>query len=68
MLTEQCYCVLEAVKMGSFTKAADNLFLKQPSLRANINNLEDELGQPLFERSKSGVKLTAFGEYCYQHI
>lgn len=68
MRTEQCYCVLEAVKMGSFTKAADNLFLKQPSLRANINNLEDELGQPLFERSKSGVKLTAFGEYCYPHI
>jgi len=68
MRTEQCYCVLEAVKMGSFTKAADNLFLKQPSLRANINNLEAELGKPLFERSKSGVKLTAFGEYCYPHI
>lgn len=68
MRTEQCYCVIEAVKMGSFTKAADNLFLKQPSLRANINNLENELGKPLFERSKSGVKLTAFGEYCYPHI
>lgn len=68
MRTEQCYCVIEAVKTGSFTKAADNLFLKQPSLRANINNLEDELGQELFERSKSGVKLTAYGEKVYPLI
>ncbi len=68
MRTEQCYCVVEAVKTGSFTKAAENLFLKQPSLRANINHLEDELGQPLFERSKSGVKLTEFGEFCYPYI
>ena len=68
MRTEQCYCVIEAVKTGSFTKAAENLFLKQPSLRANINNLEDELGQPLFERSKSGVKLTSYGEAAYPSI
>lgn len=68
MRTEQCYCVVEAAKTGSFTKAAENLFLKQPSLRANINHLEDELGQPLFERSKSGVKLTEFGEFCYPYI
>ena len=68
MRTEQCYCVLEAVKTGSFTKAAENLYLKQPSLRANIDKLEAELGQPLFNRSKSGVTLTAYGEWCYPHI
>ena len=26
------------------------------------------MGQPLFERSKSGVKLTEFGEFCYPYI
>lgn len=68
MRTEQCYCVIEAVKTKSFTKAAENLYLKQPSLRANIDKLEAELGQPLFNRSKKGVSLTAFGEWCYPHI
>ncbi len=68
MRTEQCYCMLEAAKTGSFTRAAEKLFMKQPSLRANINALEDELGQPLFKRSKSGVTLTKFGEFCYPHI
>ena len=33
-----------------------------------MHHLEDELGQPLFERSKSGVKLTEFGEFCYPYI
>lgn len=68
MRTEQCYYVLEAVKTGSFTKAAENLFLKQPSLRASIDKLEIELGQPLFVRSKSGVTLTPYGEWCYPHF
>ena len=68
MRMEQCYCVLEAVKTGSFTKAAENLYLKQPSLRANIDKLEAELGQPLFNRSKKGVTLTEYGEWCYPQI
>lgn len=68
MRTEQCYCVLEAVKTGSFTKAAENLYMKQPSLRANIDKLEAELGQQIFNRSKSGCTLTAYGEWCYPHI
>lgn len=68
MRTEQCYCVIEAAKTGSFTKAAANLYLKQPSLRANIDKLEAELGQPLFNRAKSGVSLTEFGEWCYPYI
>ena len=68
MRTEQCYCVVEAVKTGSFSKAAENLYMKQPSLRANIDKLEAELGQPLFNRSKSGCVLTAYGEWCYPHI
>ena len=68
MRTEQCYCVLEVVKTGSFTKAAEKLYLKQPSLRNNIDKLEEELGQALFNRSKKGCTLTEFGEWCYPQI
>ena len=68
MRMEQLYYFLEAVKAGSFTKAAQNLYLQQPSLREGIINLEKELGQPLLERTQRGVRLTAYGEYCLPHI
>lgn len=62
MRIEQLYYVIEAVKTGSFTKAANNLFLKQPGLRASISALEDELGFKIFIRTAKGVELTAQGE------
>ncbi len=68
MRIEQLYYFLEAAKAGSFTKAAKNLYLQQPSLRDGIINLENELGRPLFERTRRGVKLTDYGEKCLPHI
>lgn len=62
MRIEQLYCVVEAVKTGSFTKAAGNLFLKQPGLRAAVSALEDELGFKIFIRTAKGVTLTEQGE------
>ncbi|MDB4894190.1 MAG: LysR family transcriptional regulator, partial [Firmicutes bacterium] len=35
---------------GSFNRAAERLYLTQPSVTARIQSLEKELGQPLFER------------------
>jgi DNA-binding transcriptional LysR family regulator len=61
MRIDQLYYVLEAVKTGSFTKAADNLYMKQPSLRTAITNLENELGFKIFVRTKTGVYLTPQG-------
>lgn len=68
MRIEQVYYFLEAVKAGSFTQAAKNLYLQQPSLREGIINLENELGQPLLERTQRGVRLTAYGEYALPHL
>ncbi|AKA67933.1 LysR family transcriptional regulator [Clostridium scatologenes] len=53
--------VYEIYKSGSFSKAAENLHITQPALSIAIRKLEQELGQPLFERKTSPLKLTAAG-------
>ncbi len=49
-------------KEGSFTRAAEKLFISQPSLSVAIRNIEKELGAELFERTGSGVRITDVGE------
>lgn len=46
----------------SFSKAAEVLYLTQPSVTARIQTLERELGEELFERTGRSVKLTDAGE------
>ena len=46
---------------GSFTRAAERLFVAQPSLSQQIKRLERELGGQLLERLPNGVRLTAAG-------
>lgn len=52
---------------GSFNKAAERLYLTQPSVTARIQALEKELGQPLFERKPRGVRLTDAGRVLLPH-
>ena len=47
---------------GRFRLAADACAISQPALSMQIKELEEELGNDLFERSARDVKLTAFGE------
>jgi DNA-binding transcriptional LysR family regulator len=47
---------------GSFTRAAEQLLVAQPSLSQQIKSLEHELGGPLLERLPKGVRLTAAGK------
>ena len=50
------------VRTTSFTKAAEQEEVSQPSLSQQIHKLETELGAPLFERLGRSVKLTLIGE------
>src|SRR5258708_12155261 len=47
---------------GSFTGAAEELGIGQPSLSQQIRVLEKSIGTPLFERLGRSLRLTAFGE------
>jgi LysR family transcriptional regulator, low CO2-responsive transcriptional regulator len=47
---------------GSFSKAAERLFLTQPAVSLHMRDLESALGVPLFQRSSRGVTLTSPGE------
>ncbi|MBE6896339.1 MAG: LysR family transcriptional regulator [Ruminococcaceae bacterium] len=55
-------------KYGSFTQAAEVLFLNQPNLTRTVKLLESELGCTLFVRTNKGVKLTEEGERLFEHI
>ena len=46
----------------SFSKAAQKLFMAQPSLSLMVRTLEEDLGTPLFDRSCKPIRLTEAGE------
>ncbi|GAB7523165.1 LysR substrate-binding domain-containing protein [Paraburkholderia sp. 2C] len=55
------------VDLGSIGKAAEDLFVAQPSLSQQMARLEEEFGLPLLLRSSRGVKPTAAGQALYRH-
>ena len=55
------------VEEQSFTKAAERLFIAQPPLSRQIQNLENELGVQLFERGSRPLQTTTAGQFLYQH-
>ena len=55
------------VEEQSYTKAAERLFISQPPLSRQIQNLELELGVQLFERGSRPVKTTEVGQFFYLH-
>ena len=54
------------VENGSFTRAAEAVFVSQPALSLQVRELEDAIGAPLFERESRGVPLTPLGRAAYE--
>ncbi|MCK6255602.1 LysR family transcriptional regulator [Fictibacillus sp. KIGAM418] len=62
---KQLQYFIEVAKYNSFTRAADALFITQPTISKMIKNLEDELGVVLFDRSRKGLTLTDAGQTIF---
>src|SRR3974390_1579036 len=52
---------LEVARRGSVSRAAEALFITQPTLTARLHGLERELGARLFVRTPRGMRLTEAG-------
>jgi DNA-binding transcriptional LysR family regulator len=55
-------------RTGSLSKAADQLFITQPSVSYAVKQLEEQLGMALFTRNAKGVVLTAEGGVLYRYV
>jgi len=61
MEIDQLRYFLQVARRASFTRAAEDLLISQPALSRSIQKLEEELGQPVFERKARSVSLTDAG-------
>ena len=63
--------VYEVYKTRSFSRAAENLYITQPSLSAVIKKIEKKIGAPIFDRSTTPLQLTECGEkyiHCIEKL
>ncbi|MBD2843753.1 LysR family transcriptional regulator [Paenibacillus sp. IB182496] len=67
MNLEQIKTFLTVYRSGSFQKAAELLFIPQPTVSHRIHQLEKQVGKPLIIRRKSGNLLTTEGKAFYPY-
>ena len=58
MTTKQIDYCIEVAHTLNFSRAADNLFVSQPTFSYQIRLLEEEIGFTIFERNGKGAALT----------
>ena len=61
MEIDQLRYFLKVAEFCSYTRAAEALKVSQPALSRSIQKLEEDLGQPVFERKTRSVVLTDAG-------
>ncbi|WP_196604461.1 LysR family transcriptional regulator [Pectinatus haikarae] len=65
---EQIRYFLEIVRCGSLNKASEQLYISQPSLSKQLQQLEKKLGCELLNRSYDGVEPTPQGKFLYERM
>lgn len=56
------------IEVGHYRKAAEQLYITQPTLSKSIGNLEKELGVPLFYKRNNDLYLTIYGRAFHSHV
>ena len=65
MNSKQIDCILELAQSLNFNRAAENLYITQPTLTYHIKTVEEEIGFSIFHRSGKGASLTPAGQqFC----
>lgn len=67
MTFQQLNYLIEVAKVGSISKAAENLFVTRSGVSLCIRSLEEELGYPIFLRTPTGLILSTLGEQVLDH-
>ena len=65
MDTKKLAALAAAVRLGSFTRAAEELGYTQSGLTHMMNSLEKDVGFPLLVRGRTGVRLTPAGQRIF---
>jgi DNA-binding transcriptional LysR family regulator len=63
---KQMRAFVAIVKLGTLSRAAEALYLSQPSISLQLQALERELGMELLQRSRRRINLTDAGEALYE--
>lgn len=63
---KQLQSYVAVIKYGSFTKAAEKMFVSQPTISAHISALEEELNQTLIRRTTKSIEITEKGKEVYE--
>ena len=64
---KQIEAFVYVIRHKSFSRAADAIYLTQPTVSAHISSLEKELGTRLVDRSGKNIELTETGKLFYEH-
>ena len=68
MTQNELLYMLTIAEHRTITRAAQELFISQPSLSESLNKVEQEFDTRIFSRTQEGLVPTAFGEHYLQEI
>src|SRR3977135_3552435 len=67
MELSQLEVFLAVAREGRFSRAAEKLYRTQSAVSQTIRKLEQELGEPLFDRSSRDARLTDAGQVLFEY-